>query len=433
MFKFVASRFAIPLFAILVLSTVGYGQDDQETSLTAQADRCRKLLKESLIDFYLPASMDKENGGYYQALGDDGKFKADNEKFLTFQARQVWFFSNMANNQVDRMRCSAMAEHGYGLLQNQFFDKANGGYFLKIKNRVASDDRKHVYPLSFVVYSLVELHRITGNKTVLEQAMNLFDLIEKNCHDDDNGGYYELYTADWKKIADTNQWGVVSAVGFKTYNSHLHLLEAYTQLYLATKDKRVAMRLEELIGICTKTIRLPDLATNVDAWTVQWKMVETEKNMRTSYGHDLECAWLVLAAAEAIGKRNEELEKWAIEICDNAIKFGHDQKNGGFFYAGPVGKPSDDRKKEWWTQSEALVGVLTCYQITGDQKYLTLFNRTLDFIEKNHVSDLGGWYATRREDGSLGDNKSRSSMWQGAYHNGRALMMIETMLRDLAR
>ena len=62
MFKFVASRFAIPLFAILVLSTVGYGQDDQETSLTAQADRCRKLLKESLIDFYLPASMDKENG-----------------------------------------------------------------------------------------------------------------------------------------------------------------------------------------------------------------------------------------------------------------------------------------------------------------------------------------------------------------------------------
>lgn len=434
MSKSVAPLLLYSVLGLFALTAVSHGQVvDEEISLTAQADRCRRLLETSVVDFYLPASIDQKNGGYHQSLGEDGKFKEADEKFLTFQARQVWFFSNMANNLVDRMPTAAMAEHGFGLLQTRFLDKANGGYFLKIKNDGSpTDDRKHVYPLSFVIYSLVELHRITDNETVLKQAVDLFDLLEKNCYDQEHGGYYELYTSDWKKISDTDQWGVVGAVGFKTYNSHLHLLEAYTQLYLETDDKRVGKRLEELLQICTKTIRHPEHATNVDAWSVEWKMVETQKNLRTSYGHDLECAWLVLAAADAIGKRDKELEKWAVDICDNAIKFGHDEKHGGFFYTGPVGKASDDRKKEWWTQSEALVGVLTCFKITGDQKYLKLFNKTLDFIEKNHVADQGGWYASLKEDGSLGDNKSRSSMWQGAYHNGRALMMCETMLRSLA-
>jgi mannobiose 2-epimerase len=129
-------------------------------------------------------------------------------------------------------------------------------------------------------------------------------------------------------------------------------------------------------------------------------MVETEKNLRVSYGHDLECAWLVLAAADALGKRSDSLNNWAVTITEHAIEFGLDKVHGGFFYSGPLGEQSEDRKKEWWTQSEALLGLITIHKITN-------------------------------EDGSLGQNKSRTSMWQGGYHNGRALLMSEALLRSL--
>ena len=421
------------------VQTTQIAQTAQRTELLNQAERCRELLRGSILNFYSPASKDVKHLGYFEALNEDGRFAASDEKFLTFQARQTWFFSNMAVNKIDRQVSLSMAEHGYKVLQTRFLDRKNGGYFLKIRNddgltgeQSVVDNRKHVYPLSFVIYALVELHRATGSEEALQQAISVFDLLEAHCYDKKNGGYYELYTQDWKKITDTDQWGVVGTVGFKTYNSHLHLLEAFTPLYLETKNELVGKRLDELVEICVDRIHHPEHPCNIDAWTVDWKIVETEKNLRASFGHDLECAWLVLAAAEALGKRNEELEAWALQLCDHAISFGHDTKNGGFFYSGPLGKPSDDRKKEWWTQSEALVGLLTCYEISGDQTYLKLFNETLDFIEAHHVADQGGWYASLNEDGSLGKNKSRSSMWQGAYHNGRALMMCETLLRELA-
>ena len=446
------------IFALLVIGLSGefaFGQDQtaaeaqkqaevdeaakKKGALLFQADRCKKILRESIYDFYMPSSVDKQNGGYFETLGEDGEFVAGKEQFLTFQARQIWFFSHMAVNKVDRLSAAQAAEHGYGCLQNRFFDSENGGCFLKILTDKAttddkriSDDRKHVYPLSSVIYALVEMHRSTDSERPLKEAMDVFKHLEEKCYDQTNGGYYELFTRDWEKVTDSEQWGVVGAVGFKTYNSHLHLLEAFTQLYLETKNELVGKRLEELIEICTKKVRCRDLNTNVDSWTVQWKLVESDKNLRTSYGHDLECAWLVREAAIALGKHDQQLDQWAISICDNAIKFGHDAKNGGFFYTGPVGKPSDDRKKEWWTQSEALVGLLTCYEISNDEKYLKLFNKTLDFIESHHVSERGGWYASLKEDGSLGPNQSRSSMWQGAYHNGRAMKMCESKLRWLA-
>lgn len=421
------------LFGGYLDSAIGQIKEQVQPNFESQADRCHRILKDSIYDFYSNQSIDPQNGGYLEVLDEAGKFIPGKEKFLTFQARQLWFFSNMANNKVDRQNAAAAAEHGYGLIQGRFFDSTYGGYFLKVKNDGApSDNHKHVYPLSFVIYGLVELHRITDSQEVLERAETLFSLIDEKCYDETNGGYNEFFSRDWSPVTDTNQWGVVGPVGFKTYNSHLHLLEAFTQLYLETKDEKVGERLKELVEICTNKVRNDKFGCNVDSWTPDWKMNESEKNQRASYGHDLECAWLVLAAGDALGTRDAKLERWAVKLCDQAIKFGHDKKHGGFFYSGPLGKASDDRKKEWWTQSEALVALLSCYQVTGDAKYFGLFNETLDFVEKHHVAKEGGWYASLKEDASLGDNKSRSSMWQGAYHNGRAMVMCEKMLRRLA-
>ena len=76
--------------------------------------------------------------------------------------------------------------------------------------------------------------------------------------------------------------------------------------------------------------------------------------------------------------------------------------------------------------------MLELYQLTGKTAYHDVFSQTLDFVEKHQVAKEGSWWATRAADGSpRGD--TRTSMWQGAYHNGRAMLRCADLLEELGR
>src|SRR5262245_17426270 len=86
-----------------LLETPCVAQDHPSaTQLSEQAQRCRRLLQSSVIDFYLPAAVDQEHGGYWENLGPDGKFVGTDVKFLTLQGRQLWFFSTLAQEGLHR-------------------------------------------------------------------------------------------------------------------------------------------------------------------------------------------------------------------------------------------------------------------------------------------------------------------------------------------
>jgi mannobiose 2-epimerase len=194
----------------------------------------------------------------------------------------------------------------------------------------------------------------------------------------------------------------------------------------------VRQRLAELLVINTSTVRHPEFPCNIDGWRPDWRMIETPANLRASYGHDVECAWLVLDAVRALGQPPELHRAWAEALCGYSLKYGYDSKHGGFFYTGPLGQPAADTRKEWWVQAEALVAMLEMYRLTGRQAYYTAFSQTLDFVEKYQVAKEGGWWATRAADGSPQGNQ-RSSPWQGAYHSGRSMMLSAKMLEELAK
>ncbi|MEW6158091.1 MAG: hypothetical protein AB1813_11700, partial [Verrucomicrobiota bacterium] len=91
---------------VLIISSIvpSFGQAPDPPApeeLLRQAERCRSILKTSLVDFYLPACVDTVNGGYMESLRD-GKFVLTGEKFLTLQARQLWFFSTLAIEGVEK-------------------------------------------------------------------------------------------------------------------------------------------------------------------------------------------------------------------------------------------------------------------------------------------------------------------------------------------
>ncbi len=408
--------------------------DPTSEELHRQAVRCRQLLMRSVVDFYLPACVDQRHGGYLEELNESGQFVPGNGKFLTLQARQLWLFSVLAAHDIRKDEALVAAKSGFDFIQTKFRDQEHGGYFSRVSDEGRpTDTRKHVYHNAFAIYGLVAYFRATGDQTALRAALDVFDTLENKSYDMEFGGYQEFFHADWRLVTDPSESTYVGAISTKTYNSHLHLLEAFSELYRVAPNSDIARRLGELLTINTVTVRHPEYACNIDGWTRDWKLINKPANLRASYGHDVECVWLVFDAARALRQSVPPLRSWSVSLVENSLKHGFDGDHGGFYYTGPVGEDATDRRKEWWVECEALVSMLEMFSLTGDKRYYEAFEKTLDFVAQHQVDEMkGGWWATTNADGSPHRNKSRSSTWHGGYHNGRALLLSSQLLHKLS-
>jgi cellobiose epimerase len=399
--------------------------------LRQQAKRCRDVLAKNIADFYLPACVDSVNGGYFETLRD-GKFVATGEKFLTMQGRQLWFFCMLAREGYKKDAALAAARSGFEFLRGHMLDQKHGGYYSKVDDTGKPvDPRKHVYLNAFAMYGLVNYYHATRDEQALKAAQDLFGVLEAKAYDKANGGYVEFFYEDWRPITDPREPMYVGAIGTKTYNTHLHMLEALTDLYRVWPDPLVKQRLNELVVINTQTVHHPDFNCNIDGWTADWVMINSPANLKASFGHDVECAWLMLDAGRALGMSPHVFRSWAEALCTYSLKHGYDHRHGGFFYTGPLGQSATETKKEWWVEAEALVSMLEMYRLTHNPAYYKVFRETLDFVEKHQVASAGSWYASRQADGSPLVN-TRSSPWQGAYHNGRSMLLCARLLEELA-
>lgn len=421
-------------FALLLLCALALkAAEPSPAEFKAQADRCRRILNESLVQFYLPACLDRENGGYLEYL-EGGKFVPKGEKFLTLQARQLWFFSLLASEGIQRQAALDAARHGYEFITKKMKDPVHGGYYSRVTDSgEVKDARKHAYLNSFAIYGFTAYANASKDPAALNSARELFEIMDEKAHDSEFGGYIEFFERDWTPVTDPKAQGYVGAIGHKTYNTHLHLLESFAELSRSWTNSTLQQRLHELIDINISTVHFPTENNNVDAYLRDWTVVNEARNLRASYGHDIECVWLVMDAARTGGLSPALLRSWAAGLAENCLKYGYDKDHGGFFESGPLGENASVTKKTWWVQAEALLGLLEMYRLTGDAKFYQAFTRTLDFCERFQVAREGGWWATRAADGSPTDDKSRSNQWQGAYHAGRAMLYAAKWLEEMSR
>ena len=218
-----------------------------------------KLLEDELTKGWYPRTVDKERGGFHQNLGRDWSLQPDENRFVVYQARMVWTAAAYARfNPSRRDEFATYTEHGVDYLDRVLRDGEHGGFHWIVDPNGQVDpklgDEKHVYGTAFVLYAVSEAYKTNKSVKARKVAHEAFDWLEKHAHDAEHGGYFEAFRRDGTPILTWDESAPVAKradrigtyYGFKSMNSHIHLLEALAEFSRVDADPIVKARLAEV-------------------------------------------------------------------------------------------------------------------------------------------------------------------------------------------
>ena len=389
------------------------------STLHTLKNEVQEVLTTNILPFWIHRMIDT-HGGFYGRINGKNELVPNADKGAILNARILWTFS-AAYRLLRRKEYLQVASRAKRVIIHDFFDKEHGGVYWTLNCKgIPVDTKKQIYALGFAIYGLSEYHRATGDEEALEYAIRLFNDIEEHSFDTVKNGYCEAMTREWQEIADM-RLSEKDANERKTMNTHLHILEPYTNLYRVWKDERLKQQIRNLIELFIHRIKHPDTHHLQLFFDDDWN----SKHDIISYGHDIEASWLIHEAAIELGDPQliEEVEPVIQQIAHAAAEGLTDQ--GGMMYEKDVSNNQLDTDYHWWVQAETVVGFLNIYQHFGNEDNLQKALRCWNFISKNLIDRINGeWFWSVHTDGSPNFNDDKAGFWKCPYHNGRMCMEI---------
>ena len=407
------------------------------------------VLQNNILRFWLDKMQDQEHGGFYGRIDGTGILHPEAEKGAILNARILWSFS-AAYRVLGNQEYLEAATRAKDYIIEHFIDPEYGGVYWSVDYQGNPlDTKKQFYAIGFAIYGLTEYARATDDREALDYALQLFDCIDEHAFDREHNGYIEAMTRDWKPIADM-RLSELDANFPKSQNTHLHIIEPYTNLLRCLKELQakescdyvpaigsvlpvgisvpietilcVEGALRNLIDIFTDKILNPethhlDLFFEMD-WTRGAGHLE-------SYGHDIECSWLMHEAALVLGDQKvlDKVEKVVREVAKASEKGLC--PDGSMIHEANLDTGHVDDDLHWWVQAENVVGWYNLYQHFGDEDALKKAVRCWHYIKDNLIDYKNGeWFWSRHPDGSLNTVDDKAGFWKCPYHNSRMCLEI---------
>ena len=363
----------------------------------------KEVLVNNILRFWSERMVDTEHGGFYGRIDGHDILHPESEKGAVLNTRILWSFAS-ATRILHRMPYRILAARAKDYLLMRFIDPQYGGVYWSLNaDGSPLDTKKQTYAIAFAIYGLAEYYRATLDQEALNAAIRLFEDIEAHAFDAVNVGYIEALTRDWQPIADM-RLSESDENGSRTMNTHLHVLEAYTNLYRVYKDPRVARQLRVLIDIFVNRLYNPANSHLDLFFDDQWQ----GRRDKTSPGHDIEAAWLLHEALEVLG--DQELLQQTLPVCRSLAQAAEE----GIL-----------KETQWWCYAEAVVGYVDQYQDIHDTHHWQMAEKAFDFIQSNLLDrEYGEWYWSILPDGTPDRANDKAGFWKCPYHNSRMCFEI---------
>jgi len=391
-----------------------------QPNLSTLKEELLSELETNILPYWINNTVDKKHGGFVGKIDHFNAIIPNASKGAVLNARILWTFSAAFRILHDKSYFEP-AKRAYQYIQDHFIDKQFGGVFWELDHQGKPlNTRKQIYALSFTIYGLSEYYRISGEEKALRTAIELFELIEKHSLDKTRNGYIEALSRDWQPLDDL-RLSEKDANESKTMNTHLHILEAYANLFRVWKNERLRKSLTNLIRLFIDRFIDPKSFHQNLFFDDDWNL----KSEDISFGHDIECSWLLYEACEILNdeKLRTEVLPLTVNMANSAFR-GIDN-DGGMMNEEFPSKKKFDTDKHWWPQAEALVGFFNAYQLSGDKKFLEQTLSSWNFIKSKIIDkENGEWYWRVNQQGVPNTRDEKAGFWKCPYHNSRACMEL---------
>jgi mannobiose 2-epimerase len=391
-----------------------------------------------IIDCWFPRAIDPR--GFHQNFSRDWSRMEGDERTTVYQSRVTWIAASLASFYPDRYeRFKDIALHGLGYMTHALLDHDLGAFLWRVDERDNPcgnhATERHVYSNAFALYACSAVARHCSDKAALETARSVWNWFENCARDKERSGYFECTTEVGNPITQPpdEMWPYRDSLGTpygqRAQNSHLHILEAFTEYFLATGDAQVGMRLNEMVEILLNKYFTPEGSLHVYLWH-DWRPVLGA----TSFGHDVEAAHLIINAKKALGDGpSDDLLYKARRLVENTLLRGWEPGTGAIWNSGPFGDASSDRTRIWWAQVENLLALVTLDSYFGAEtdRYAMAMIRQWEWIKKHQLdNEHHGLFGYISDDGQLLDEGIKANMWKACYHCGRAFMESSRILQS---
>lgn len=410
--------------------------------MNSYLEKTDNYLRENLIPFWSERIMEAHYGGFQTNYDLNGVRTNVTEKSFLAQCRCIFTISHAVRLGFSWPDYNNVLKQGIEFLFKNYRDEKYGGYYWMVdEDGSVLDDKKIIYGHAYLIYALSEYALLTGDKECIEEANQIFDLLQKDIHDTENGGYFEHYNRQFSLIEARNDIGA-----FKSLDVHMHLMEAFTTLNELTNQGKHRIALEKINSLIFDKMTNKDTGTGISMFKSNWTPIanveldtvwgsdrfDDDKSIDiTSYGHNIELAWLYLHSQDILGiPRKNSMEK-VEPIFEHTYANGVDWEYGGLFVEGQHKGSATETNKEFWQQAEGMIGFLDAYSLTSDEKYLNAFMNIHDFVFTKMINwDQGEWYPLLNKQGDVIWDYMGTS-WKTIYHTVRGMCQTIKKLNQI--
>lgn len=386
------------------------------TGLTRLHEWHRRVLMQDVVPFWLRYAVDREYGGLFTCLRDDGSM-ISSDKYLWSQCRAVWTFSALYNRIEQREEFLGIARDTAGFVLRHGRDDHGDFVFQTTRDGKSVQGAVSIYTDMFAVYGLTELHRATSELRYLEEAVQIYRRAMDRIRRPDFNGF-----APYSQPEGVRWVHGIPMIG----------LEVGQELADSAPEKNILEFVDQCLHRIMDHHVRPEgcLLEHLD---VGDRPVDSPAGRAALPGHAIESMWFVMHQARR--RKDRVLALRASEVIRRMVEAGWDTEKGGLYLAIDVagGVPwwKHAEKKLWWPHVEALYALLLAYEWTREQWCLDWYDKIFDWSLDHFPDHLHGeWHQKLDRDGRVIDEVIALPV-KDPFHLPRSLILSISALQRL--
>ena len=378
------------------------------------------------VEFWLKNGIDRVNGGVYTCLDRTGKVYST-DKSVWMQGRCAWTFAYLCAVYGVKEEWLEASRSCLDFMEKYCINREAGNrmYFTVTADGKPLRQRRYCFSEGFYCIANAEYYGVTGDKECLERARAAYELIYQL-----NNGLIKDPTGLGPKTIPTTRTGRALADPMIYLN-----ITAVMRRCDPENNALYEARAKECCETIFKYHFKPELKCTLETVGMNGELqMDYTAGRVVNPGHDIECSWFVMEQAKHTG--DEELLKKAQTLFDYAYEGGWDKEYGGLLYfidcKGLPPEAYEHDMKLWWPHNELLIASMMIYRDTQDEKYLKIFDETLEYCKKVFSDpEYGDWYGYLRRDGKPTEPACKGSTFKGPFHLPRCLMMVDQLIDEI--